>query len=253
MSSLKAAIVSNRSALERLATLHPDIDRFLLQAWIDGDDEQVFFAAWYFDRNGRPRGAFTGQKIRQVPRRLGNSTAARGVERPDLEREGLRLFRGLDYTGLASVEFKIDREGAPWFIESTVGRTDYWLKTLLVNGVDLPALAYADLAEMDVRASDRQRNRAAWIDEDRDLGVFLESWSDRSVPKRRFLDGLLEPKRFALFDWGDLGPWAAWWRPLARRLRESAARRLGLVGRVSRQTKGVKPLSGEASRSTQIR
>ncbi|HET7497214.1 MAG TPA: hypothetical protein VFM00_02855, partial [Candidatus Eisenbacteria bacterium] len=84
-----------------------------------------------------------------------------------------------------------------------------------------------DLAGVDLGASERQQNRAAWVDGDRDLGVFLESWSDPAVPKRRLIGQLLEPKRFALFDWRDLRPYAAWLVPLARRLRGAVARRLG--------------------------
>jgi D-aspartate ligase len=226
MASLKAAIAPDRASLARLAADHADVDRFLLQEWIEGDDQRVHFAAWYFDPEGRPRGGFAGQKIRQVPPRLGNSSAARGVNRPDLIEEGLRLFRGLGYTGLASVEFKLDRSGAPWFIEATVGRSDYWLKTMIVNGVDLPALAYADLTGVNMVASERQRNHAAWIDEDRDLGVFVDSWADRSVSKRRLAAELLEPKRFALLDWRDPRPWAVWSRALARRAGAAALRRV---------------------------
>jgi len=188
----------------------------------------VVFAAWYFDGEGRARGGFAGQKIRQVPRTLGNSSAARGIDRPDLIEEGLRLFQGLDYQGIASVEFKLAPDGTPWFIEATVGRSDYWLKTLIVNGVDLPALAYGDLAGVDLRASERQRNRVAWVDGDRDLPVYLESWSDAAVSKGRLIAQLFEPKRFALFDWGDLRPYAAWLFPMARRVRDAAVRRLGL-------------------------
>lgn len=229
MSSLKVEIVRDREGLARVAAAHPDVDRFLLQQWIDGDDQRVLFAAWYFDRQGRARGAFAGQKIRQVPRTLGNSSAARGVDRPELIEEGLRLFQGLDYRGIASVEFKEASDGSLWFIEATVGRSDYWLKTMIVNGVDLPALAYSDLTGVDLGASERQRNRAAWVDGDRDLGVWLESWADRSVPRARLVVELFEPKRFALFDWRDPRPYAAWLGPLARRARDAAARRLGLA------------------------
>jgi len=226
MSAFKAEIVADRAALARLAAVHPEIDRFLVQEWIEGGDESVYFAAYYFDRGGRVRGSFAGQKIRQVPRTLGNSSAARGVARPDLIAEGLRLFEGLGYRGIASVEFKTAPDGTPYFIEATVGRSDYWLKTLIVNGVDLPALVYSDLTGVDLRASERQRNRVAWVDGDRDLWVYLESWGDPSVSKLRLVAQLFEPKRFALFDVRDPRPYAAWWRPLVKRLAAAAARRL---------------------------
>jgi predicted ATP-grasp superfamily ATP-dependent carboligase len=226
MSAIKVEIVPDRESLARLAAAHPEIGRFLLQEWIDGGDESVFFTAYYFDRNGRVRAPFAGQKIRQVPRTLGNSSAARGVDRPDLIEEGLRLFQGIDYRGIASVEFKVAPDGTPYFIEATVGRSDYWLKTLIVNGVDLPALVYSDLTGISLGASERQRNRVAWVDGDRDLWVYLDSWRDPSVSKRRLLAQLLEPKRFALFDVRDPRPYAAWWRPLVKRLTAAAARRL---------------------------
>jgi predicted ATP-grasp superfamily ATP-dependent carboligase len=226
MSAIKAVIVPDRQSLARLASAHPEIDRFLLQEWIEGGDEQVYFTAYYFDQSGRVRAPFAGQKIRQVPRTLGNSSAARGVDRPDLIEEGLRLFRGLDYRGIASVEFKEAPDGTPYFIEATVGRSDYWLKTLIVNGVDLPALVYSDLTGIPLQASERQQNRVAWVDGDRDLWVYLESWRDPAIPKRRLLAQLLEPKRFALFDVRDPRPYAAWWRPLVKRLTAAAARRL---------------------------
>jgi D-aspartate ligase len=226
MSAIKAVLVDSPSALESVARQHPEIDCFLLQEWIEGGDEAVYFTAYYFDREGRARGAFAGQKIRQVPRTLGNSSAARGVDRPDLIEEGLRLFRDLDYHGIASVEFKVAPDGTPYFIEATVGRSDYWLKTLIVNGVDLPALVYSDLTGIPTGASERQRNRAAWVDGDRDLGVYLESWSDPGVSKARLIGQLFEPKRFALFDVRDLRPFAAWCAPFARRVAGAVTRRL---------------------------
>lgn len=234
MSSLKVEIARDKGDLARIAAAHPDIDRYLLQQWIDGDDQRVVFAAWHFDREGRPRGAFAGQKIRQVPRTLGNSTAARGIDRPDLIEEGLRLFRGLDYRGLASVEFKVASDGVPWFIEATVGRSDFWMKTMIVNGVDLPALVYSDLTGIPLGAPERQRNRAAWVDGDRDLAVWLESWSDPAVPKGRLIGELFEPKRWALFDRGDLRPYAAWLGRFAMRVRDAIAHRLARAPREGR-------------------
>ncbi len=230
MAAVKAEVVRDATSLQRLASAHPEIERWLLQQWIEGGDERVHFTAHYFDRSGRARASFAGQKIRQVPRTLGNSSAARGVNRPDLIEEGLRLFRGLEYRGIASVEFKLDDDGVPWFIEATVGRSDYWLKTLLVNGVDLPAIVYSDLTGVDLRASECQRNRFAWVDGERDLWVYLESWSDPRVPKGRLVAQLLEPKRFALFDARDPAPYAAWLGPLARRITSGIARRVFRAG-----------------------
>lgn len=226
MSAIKVLRPSSRASLGESARRHPEIDRFIVQEWVPGDDEQVYFTAYYFDRDGAVRWPFAGQKIRQVPRTLGNSTSARGVDRPDLIDEGLKLFRGLDYRGVASVEFKLAADGTPYFIEATVGRSDFWLKTLIVNGVDLPALVYSDLTAEPVRAASRQANRYAWVDGDRDLGVFVESLFDPAIPRGRILREVFEPKRFALFEWSDPLPYLAWWGRFARKLLDAAGRRL---------------------------
>jgi len=202
MSAIKVLRPRTREALAAATKGHPEIDRYIVQEWIPGDDERVFFTAYYFDASGDLRWPFAGQKIRQVPRTLGNSTAARGVVRPDLLEEGLRLFRGLGY------------------------RSDFWLKTLIVNGVDLPALVYGDLTGEPVAAPDRQRNRYAWVDGDRDGPVFVESVFDAGYPRGRLLRHVLEPKRFALFDWRDPAPYLAWWGPMLRSTAAAVARRL---------------------------
>jgi len=226
MSAIKVLRPPTREALAAATRHHPEIDRYIVQEWIPGDDESVHFTAYYFDASGNVRWPFAGQKIRQVPRTLGNSTAARGVDRPDLLEEGLRLFEGLGYRGVASVEFKLAPDGTPYFIEATVGRSDFWLKTLIVNGVDLPALVYGDLTGEPVTAPDRQRNRYAWVDGDRDGPVFVESIFDGAYPRARLLRHVLEPKRFALFDWSDLAPYLAWWGPMLRNTFAAVARRL---------------------------
>jgi D-aspartate ligase len=226
MSAIKALLPADREALVRATRDHPEIDRFIVQEWVPGGDESVHFVAWYFDREGRARAPFVGQKIRQVPRTLGNSSAARGVDVPGLAEEGLKLFQGLDYHGIASVEFKLAPEGTPYFIEATVGRSDYWLKTLIVNGVDLPALVYEDLTGVALGAEARQRNRYAWVDGDRDLWVYLESWGDPSVSKARLIAQLFEPRRWALFDARDPGPYLAWCRRFAGQLASAVGKRL---------------------------
>lgn len=226
MSAIKVLRPESRAALAAAARPHPEIDRFIVQEWIPGDDESVYFTAYYFDRAGAVRWPFAGQKIRQVPRTLGNSSAARGVHRPDLVEEGLKLFRGLGYRGIVSVEFKLAPDGTPYFIEATVGRSDFWLKTLIVNGIDLPALVYGDLTGLPMDVPSRQRNRAAWVDGDRDLPVFVESVFDARYPRSRLLRHIVEPKRFALFDWRDPAPYLAWWRPFLRQVAGAAARKL---------------------------
>jgi len=218
MSTFKALLVRDEATLTRVLESHPEISRFVLQTWIEGGDEQIIFTYFYFGKDGRPLASFVGQKIRQHPRFLGAGSAARGIDRPDLIEEGLKLFDGLGYTGLGSVEFKLDPQGTPYFIEPTVGRTDYPLKTSLVNGVDLVSAAYDDLALGRAVASPPQKNRKAWVDLDRDWEVYLESFLDPDLRKADLIGFLFEPKSLELWDVRDPVPFLAWLPHLAKRV-----------------------------------
>lgn len=216
MSSLfKVLKPAGRREVEEALHRVRDVGRVVLQDWIEGRDDRIFFVAYYFDAEGRVRAVFSGQKIRQY---MWNACAARGVYRPDLVEEGLKLFQGLGYRGLASVEFKEAPSGEPYFIEATVGRSDYNVKAAIVNGVDLPAVVYTDLTAVSIPAECRQVNRAVWVDGDRDWWMSLKSFFDPGCPKRDLLSFLFARKAYALFDPHDQVPFWRSWLPFLKAL-----------------------------------
>ena len=231
MSSFKVLLIPDEGSLTRAIDTYPDIKRFIIQSWVAGADRNIFFVAYYFGSDGRVLATFAGQKIRQYPRTLGNTSAARGVDRPDLVREGHKLFENLGYKGIASVEFKLGPEGEPHFIEATVGRTDYWYQTLPANGVDLLYAVYEDLALGRPAPAATQRNRKIWVDVDRDWEVYVESFLDPDVSKGDLFRFLLAPKELALFDWNDPTPCLHWAPRFVGRVLAKIASRLKCFGR----------------------
>jgi len=226
MSAFKVLLVPDQAALVRTIESHPGVKRFVLQSWIAGGDESIFFTNYYFGQTGDLLASFAGQKIRQYPRLLGSASAARGVDRPDLLREGLRVFEGVGYRGFGSVEFKVDGAGQPYFIEATVGRTEYLVKTSLANGVDLLSAAYDDLALGKPACAGPQRNRRIWVDLDRDWEVYLESFLDPAIRKDDLVRFLFAPKALELFDAQDPAPFIAWLPHLAARASEKLVAKL---------------------------
>jgi len=226
MGTFKALLVQDSAALLRVVADHPEVSRFILQRWIEGGDERIFFTNHYFGPRGEALATFVGQKIRQYPRLFGSASCARGADRPDVAREGLRMFEGLGYRGFGAAEFKVDPEGRAWFIEVTVGRTEYLVKAALSNGVDLLSVAYDDLARGTPARAMPQKNRRVWVDLDRDWEVYLESWFDPSVRKGDLIRFLVEPKTYELLDARDPAPFLAWLPTVAGRVIHKIAGKL---------------------------
>lgn len=226
LSAFKALTLQTPDDLVRVVARYAQVRRFVLQQWIEGGDDRVVFVAYYFDREAKARAAFCGQKIRQYPRFVGAASSAHSLHRPDLIEEGLRVFEGLGYCGLGSVEFKLDPAGRPFFIEATVGRMDYWIKTAIANGVDLPAIVYRDLSGVPIEASATQCARRTWVDTDRDWPVYWESWFDPHCSKRGLIRFLFTRKTYALFDWRDPAPFVYSWASFLRAVVAALARRL---------------------------
>lgn len=128
-----------------LATL-PDI---IVQEYIDGPNDNIYFCLQYRRADGQVLASFTGRKLRSVPPGLGVTASCLPAPDAAAELEALmdRAFTGVAMAGLCSMEFKCDaRCGAALMVEPTVGRLDWQAEIATVNGVNLPLVAWRDLA-----------------------------------------------------------------------------------------------------------
>ena len=188
----------------------------ILQELIHGDDRDVYFCYAYIGRDGTPQGVFVGHKLRQNPRGTGIATEAEGCDDEFVRTESLRLFAVSGYRGFGSTEFRRDPvTGAYFFIEFTIGRTDYNVGCAIANGVDLPYLGYADIAGLGPPGLPPvQRNRRRWVDLSHSLnGILRErredraSWASAAAAVCRSLS---PANAFTLLDARDAGPFLAW-------------------------------------------
>jgi predicted ATP-grasp superfamily ATP-dependent carboligase len=151
---------------------------------------------------------FSGRKLLCYPDVTGNTGAAEPVYYPRLLREGLEFFKALGFTGLCSIEYKGDPE-APYFIEVTVGRTDWWVMCATINGANLHVAAYNDLTQSAIPYSSDPTSKYVWHLSGRALPVIADKvrhgdWSVYEVLRyfaRRKKYGLLDardPKPFVL-------------------------------------------------------
>jgi predicted ATP-grasp superfamily ATP-dependent carboligase len=120
----------------------------LVQEWIAGGDDRVVFCLGYWNRSGKAVALFPGMKLRQWPPECGNTALSAPVSDPLRTRLTMltgEILGSFGYRGLGSVEFKLREDGSPVIMEPTVGRTNYQNEIAVVNGVNLPAIAYFDL------------------------------------------------------------------------------------------------------------
>jgi len=215
----KAAIAHSSAELASCyAMASPHADDWIIQELVRGGDPDVYFCYTYIGRDGSPKGVFVGHKLRQNPRGTGIAAEAAGCDDDFVRTESLRLFTLAGYRGFGSTEFRRDPEtGIYYFIEFTIGRTDFNVGCAIANGVDLPYLGYADIAGLGTPGlPSMQRNRRRWVDLSRCLnGIIQERREDRSSwvsAAAAMLRSMSPTNAFTLFDAGDAGPFFAWLR-----------------------------------------
>jgi D-aspartate ligase len=141
------------------------VDRYVLQEWIPGGDEQVFFCLFSVDANGHVLDGFSGRKLLQWPL-LGGSTAV-CIDWPDPEllsmSQEILLAAGL--RGLGSIEYKRHAETGHYYItEPTVGRNDYQSFVAVEAGHNMTRALISSMLGLDAATSPPQ-TPVIWIDE----------------------------------------------------------------------------------------
>jgi predicted ATP-grasp superfamily ATP-dependent carboligase len=125
--------------------IEPVLADMVVQEWIEGADNEVYFCLQYVGADGVVVSSFTGRKIRAWPPRIGGTascTAAWEVAE-ELDAMTARFFAQVAFTGMGSMEYKRDaRDGRFYMVEPTVGRTDFQEEVAALNGVNIPEAAY---------------------------------------------------------------------------------------------------------------
>jgi len=141
----KAYQVEKFDEVERL---HRDIKNYavmILQEWIDGGDDAIYFCLQFRSREQVPVASFAGRKLRSWPPRVGGTASCVPATEEAAALESLTdaFFARIGFFGVGSMEYKKDaRTGRFMMIEPTVGRTDFQEEVATLNGVNIPLAAY---------------------------------------------------------------------------------------------------------------
>jgi predicted ATP-grasp superfamily ATP-dependent carboligase len=141
----KAIRVDNVAELRDLARRLRGADEpFVVQECVEGPESAVESYHVYVDGGGLVRGEFTGRKIRTHPAEFGHSTALTLTGAADVQALGRRLVDDIGLRGVAKFDFKRSPQGDLYLLEINP-RFNLWHHLGARRGVNLPAIAYADL------------------------------------------------------------------------------------------------------------
>jgi D-aspartate ligase len=146
----KAIRCDTATELQRAFDAARDFDP-IVQEWIPGGDEQLYFLGAYLSSAYAPLGMFTGRKLRQLPPGIGTTRVGESVAAPEVEDLGLRFLEGIGCYGLSDVEFKLDPRDGLFKLMEVNPRLGQWHGLATAAGVDLTAIAYRDLVGEEVR------------------------------------------------------------------------------------------------------
>jgi D-aspartate ligase len=209
----------------------PHASKIIVQEWVDGPDNEIFFSLFSCNRESNLIGIFTGRKLVCSPPEIGVTAIC--VSAPEVADElrelVIRFVSKVKYRGLGSLEFKRDsRTGRFIVIEPTVGRADWQEEIATLSGVNLPLLTYR--AELGLPTS---------LNGQKSLPVAWRSSAEHKRPPGRSLSGTRIIDGF--FRWSDPLPALYYYgleRFLYRIWRRSGTLRRQFTGLQERRTDG---------------
>lgn len=230
----KILFAGSAEEYEGLLSRHGIMERpLIVQEWIDGGDEDVFFCLTYMNQDLEPLAVFTGKKIRQHPPLTGLTSAGRSIWVPEVAEEGVRILRAGNCTGICGVEFKYCRRDRMYKVtEPTVGRADLQEAISACSGLDIPYIAYCDAIGAPEKGPERFEEDVVWINEP------LEFYSIRHYLRRgwagprEILASFRGKRGYALGDFRDPMPLLRFiqdtlWNALRRRVFRKSDGRYG--------------------------
>lgn len=185
----------------------------IIQEWIEGDDDHVAFCLTYSDRQGRLLGLFSGRKLRQWPIRCGNTALSEPAPiewREPMEALTRKIWEKVGFRGIGSIEFKIRKgSNSPVIMEPTVGRTNFQNELAVINGVNLPAIAYFSGLQLQHPETGQHRIPVKLVDGYSELKSAWQYYRQGDLRVIQWLRERRGSKKYMVWRANDMGPFGA--------------------------------------------
>jgi len=161
----KVFILEKKSELKLLPEdLFSIAPTMLVQQWIPGDDDGIYFCLVYYDKNAELVDYFCGRKLMQWPPLGGSTAVAISDDKEETKEITLSIFNKIKYRGLGSVEYKKNPvDNKMYIMEPTVGRNDYQSYISVIGNVNLTEMGYCDVVGKE--HSPAVRRKSIWFSE----------------------------------------------------------------------------------------
>ncbi len=109
--------------------------RFLVQSWVEGGDDAVYFCLFAMNAHGAVLDQVAGRKYLQWPPLTGSTAICQAIHDPDLLDLSRTILQEAGLKGLGSIEYKKSAQDGKYYItEPTVGRNDHQSAVALAAG-----------------------------------------------------------------------------------------------------------------------
>jgi D-aspartate ligase len=205
---VKGLLAADAAALERmLARIESFSADYVVQEYIPGGEAQVYSFHAYLDAERRSLGHYVGRKIRTYPRSAGVSTYLELVDEPELAQVGFQVLARLGITGVVKLDFKRDPRTGRFYLLEVNPRFSLWNYLGAASGVNLPLLAYRDLAGLPAVPAPRAKIGVRWLSLADDARTFVRSFAPAGeLSLAGWLASLRGPKVYDVFAWDDVTP-----------------------------------------------
>jgi predicted ATP-grasp superfamily ATP-dependent carboligase len=143
--------------------LSENLPELIIQEVIEGEEDNIYVVAAYFDRNSTPHGIFVGQKIRQYPVGFGTTTLIRTADNSVLAERSVKFLQKVGYQGLVDVEYKYDRSTGSFYIIEINPRLGRWYGIVEAAGHDTVYYSYLDLTHQPIPKHASDSRQVKWV------------------------------------------------------------------------------------------
>ncbi len=162
-------VYSEEELIKEFMQLKRMRENIIIQEVVQGDDDQIYFFAAYFDLNSSPHSIFTGRKLRQYPLEFGTTTLAESVLEPQVAELSVNFLRAIKFHGICDVEFKKDPRDDQFKMIEINPRVGRWYSLLDRVNANVVYNAYLDLIGERMEESKIISGNIKWILLSRDI------------------------------------------------------------------------------------
>lgn len=199
-------VINSGELLEKCQEVFKNKVPIIIQKIIIGPNTSHFKFCAYVNKEGKMLTKFTLRKIRQYPIEFGVGSCVESLEYEELKNTGEKFFRGINYTGVGSAEFKLDSQDNMLKLIELNPR--YWMQNeqSAYCGVNFPLAQYLDLSGQEVTAIEKFKTGVRWVDPVLDFKSFLGQQYKGLFSLFCWLKETFRCEVFSLFSWQDLKP-----------------------------------------------